>query len=74
MVNAIERVVHHPTSSEWHVRTDRGDRVFVVEQEDHIRRLDDGRHVITDGHGMRYLVPRPEAMDSHSRRMMERYH
>jgi ATP-binding cassette subfamily B protein len=72
-VTRIERVVHEATWSEWHVETDRGDRVFVVEQEDHIRRLDDGRHVITDKHGMRYLVPSPDSLDGHSRRWLGRY-
>jgi len=69
----IERVRHEATWSEWHVDTDRGPRVFVVEQEDNIRRLDDGRHVITDAHGMRYLVPVPENLDSPSRRWLGRY-
>jgi ATP-binding cassette subfamily B protein len=69
----IERVVHEATWSEWHVATDRGPSTFVVEQEDHIRRLEDGRHLITDSLGMRYLVPAPEQMDSHSRRWLGRY-
>ena len=72
-VMRIESVAHEATWSEWHVETDRGARVFVVEQEDHIRRLDDGRHVITDAHGMRYLVPEPEKLDSYSRRWLGRY-
>lgn len=72
-VTRIDRVVHEATWSEWHVETDRGARIFVVEQEDHIRRLDDGRHVITDQDGMRYLVPTPDSLDSHSRRWLGRY-
>ncbi len=72
-VTRIERVVHQATWSEWHVVTDRGARTFVVEQEDHIRRLDDGRHVITDSFGMRFLVPTPEQLDAPSRRWLGRY-
>jgi ATP-binding cassette subfamily B protein len=72
-VTRIERVVHEATWSEWHVDTDRGACVFVVDQEDNIRRLDDGRHVITDSHGMRYLVPTPEKLDVPSRRWLGRY-
>jgi hypothetical protein len=72
-VTRIVRVVHEATWSEWHVETDRGARVFVVDQEDNIRRLDDGRHVMTDAHGMRYLVPEPEKLDSASRRWLGRY-
>jgi ATP-binding cassette subfamily B protein len=72
-VTRIERVAHEATWSEWHVDTDRGACVFVVDQEDNIRRLDDGRHVITDSHGMRYLVPTPEKLDVPSRRWLGRY-
>lgn len=72
-VQRIEHVVHEATRSEWHVETGRGSRVFVVEQEDHIRRLEDGRHVITDRHGMRYLIPSPERLDVHSRRWLSRF-
>jgi ATP-binding cassette subfamily B protein len=72
-VTRIERVVHEATWSEWHVDTDRGARVFVVDQEDNIRRLEDGRHVISDSHGMRYLVPEPEKLDGPSRRWLGRY-
>jgi hypothetical protein len=35
---------------------DRGARSFVVDKEDHIRRLEDGRHVIADSFGTRFLV------------------
>jgi ATP-binding cassette subfamily B protein len=72
-ITRIERVVHEATWSEWHVATDRGPRTFVVEQEDHIRRLEDGRHVITDSYGMRFLVPAPDDLDAHSRRCLGRY-
>jgi hypothetical protein len=73
VVTRIERIDHEATWSEWHVVTDRGPRTFVVEQEDHIRRLDDGRHVITDSFGMRFLVPLPEQLDPGSRRCLGRY-
>ncbi len=69
-VERIEAVREDATLSEWRVITDRGARSFVVEQEDHIRRLADGRHLITDSHGMRYLVPRPEKLDAKSRRLL----
>jgi ATP-binding cassette subfamily B protein len=72
-VTRIERIEQEATWSEWHVVTDRGPRSFVVEQEDHIRRLDDGRHVITDSFGMRFLVPEPEKLDAHSRRWLARF-
>jgi len=73
VVTRIERILHEATRSTWRVQTDRGARTFIVEQEDHIRRLEDGRHVITDSFGMRFLVPVPERLDAHSRRCFGRY-
>jgi ATP-binding cassette, subfamily B, bacterial len=69
-VQQIEAVKEEATQSSWQVVTDRGPRTFVVEQEDHIRQLADGRHLITDSFGMRYLVPRPEDLDPKSRRLL----
>jgi ATP-binding cassette subfamily B protein len=69
----ILRVVNEGTWSRWQVETDRGQHTFIVDQEDNIRRLDDGRHVITDALGMRFLVPAPEQLDGHSRRCLGRY-
>jgi energy-coupling factor transporter ATP-binding protein EcfA2 len=73
VVTRIEHIFHEATRSTWQVQTDRGERTFVVEQEDHIRRLEDGRHVITDSFGMRFLIPVPEKLDAHSRRCFGRY-
>jgi ATP-binding cassette subfamily B protein len=72
-VERIEAVLEAATQSNWRVVTDRGARNFVVEQEDHIRRLTDGRHLITDSHGMRYLIPRPEELDAKSRRLLSAF-
>jgi ATP-binding cassette subfamily B protein len=72
-IERIEFVQVEATRSEWQVTTDRGLRRFVVEQEDHIRKLEDGRHVITDSHGMRYLVPVPERLDAVSRHWLSRF-
>jgi ATP-binding cassette subfamily B protein len=72
-ITRILRVVNEGTWSRWQVETDRGQRSFIVDQEDNIRRLDDGRHVITDSYGMRFLVPTPEQLDGHSRRCLARY-
>lgn len=69
-VERIEVMREEATQSTWQVVTDRGPRGFVVEQEDHIRRLADGRYLITDQHGMRYLVPRPEELDAKSRKLI----
>ena len=72
-VERIEAVREDATQSAWQVVTDRGVRSFIVEQEDHIRRLVDGRHLITDAHGMRYLIPRLEELDAKSRKLMSAF-
>ena len=72
-ITRILRVVNEGTRLRWQVETDRGQRSFIVDQEDNIRRLDDGRHIITDSFGMRFLVPGPEKLDGHSRRCLARY-
>ena len=46
---------------------------FTVDQEDHVRPLEDGRHLISDSHGMRYLVPVPSALDVASRKLLARF-
>ncbi len=58
---------------EWQVETDRGGVTFVVEQEDHVRPLEDGRHLVTDSHGMRYLLEPSETLDPTSRRLLARF-
>jgi ABC-type glutathione transport system ATPase component len=68
-VEQIEALKQEATQSSWTVLTERGPRRFVVEQEDHIRRLADGRHLLTDSHGMRYLLPPLEQLDPRSRKL-----
>ncbi|HEX3866425.1 MAG TPA: DUF1854 domain-containing protein, partial [Gemmatimonadaceae bacterium] len=72
-VRHIRTIIQEGTSSRWQVDTDRGVTEFVVEQEDHVRPLDDGRHLISDAHGMRYLVPEPSALDAASRKLLSRF-
>jgi ATP-binding cassette, subfamily B, bacterial len=69
-IERISSVRSEATASRFSVVTDRGPRDFLVEQEDHIRRLPDGRHLITDRHGMRYLVPTIETLDAKSRKLL----
>ena len=72
-IRQILTIVQEATLSRWQVDTDRGPRRFVVDQEDHVRPLDDGRHLISDSHGMRYLVPVASALDPTSRKLLARF-
>ena len=73
---AIRRIVgvsgiHEPC--EWDVETDRGSTKFVLKNEDDVRRLGDGRALVIDSHGLRYLIEDATALDAGSRRILERY-
>jgi hypothetical protein len=59
--------------SEWEVETDRGRTSFVLNSEDDVHELDEYRALITDAHGIRYLIADVERLDASSRRLLERY-
>lgn len=63
--------VAEPT--EWSVETDRGPTRFVLNSEDDIRRLGEGRAILIDANGIRYLIPPIASLDAVSRRALERY-
>jgi len=72
-VRAILSISQEATLTRWQVETDHGPRQFIVDQEDHVRPLSDGRHLISDSHGMRYLVPEPNELDPVSRKWLARF-
>ena len=59
--------------SEWQIDTDRGRTSFVLNSEDDVHELDERRALITDAHGIRYLIPDIPRLDAESRRLLERY-
>ena len=59
--------------AEWQVETNRGNRTFVLKSEDDIRALSDGRIVVTDSDGLRYMIADVQKLDAHSRRTLERF-
>lgn len=73
VIKAIKDVSTFSTPSTWTVDTDHGPATFVLKSEDDIRRLDDGRLLITGGHGVGFMVPDRMALDRHSRRLLERF-
>ncbi|KQW51313.1 MULTISPECIES: DUF1854 domain-containing protein [unclassified Roseateles] len=61
------------TPSTWRVETDRGEVDFVLKSEEDIRRLDEGRLLITSNHGVQMQVPDRWALDKQSKRLLERF-
>jgi hypothetical protein len=56
----------------WQVRTDRGPRQFTTANADVIDRRRDGSIVITDTYGIRFLIRDRSALDSRSRRLLDK--
>ncbi len=61
------------TPSHWQVETDRGPTQLELKSEDHIRRLTEGRLLISGGDGVSYLVEDRAALDRNSWRLLERF-
>jgi uncharacterized protein DUF1854 len=73
LLRRIVRMSAFTEPSEWEVETDRGRTRFLLGNEDDVHRLDGHRAIIIDTHGIRYFIPDTRTLDSHSRRILERY-
>jgi len=73
IIRRIVKVSAPVEPSQWEVETDRGRVSFVLNSEDDVHQLDAHRALITDAHGIRYLIPDVEQLDATSRRLLERY-
>jgi hypothetical protein len=73
IVRRILKVSAPVEPSEWEVETDRGRTFFVLNSEDDVHELDTHRALITDAHGIRYLIADIGQLDANSRRLLERY-
>jgi hypothetical protein len=73
LIRQVVRVSAPVEPSEWEVETDRGPTRFLLNSEDDVYRLDERRALVTDAHGIRYLIPDTTALDAGSRRLLERY-
>ena len=75
-VPVIRRIVSISSLAEpceWHVETDRGPTTFVLNSDEHVRKLGPDKALILDSHGLRYLVPDARQLDPHSRKLLARY-
>lgn len=72
-ITRIEQVSGFATPSKWQVSTNRGDTELLLKAEDHIRRLTLTSLLITDGHGVSFMIPDVEALDKRSRKLLERF-
>jgi hypothetical protein len=70
---AILGVSGFSTPSTWQVRTDRGETSFVLKGDEDIRRLNGNTLLVTDSHGIQFLIRDMTALDRESRRLLDRF-
>jgi hypothetical protein len=72
----IQRITHvssFATPSTWQLITNRGEATLTLKSEDHIRRLTHSSLLISDNHGIDFLIPEIEQLDKHSRKLLDRF-
>lgn len=72
-IRAILSVSSFITPSTWQVDTDRGATSFVLGGEEHIRRLAGGMLLVSDNHGLHFLIRDPKGLDRASRKILDRF-
>lgn len=70
---AILGVSGFVTPCTWQVRTDRGETSFILKGDDDIRRLAQHALLLTDSHGIQFLIRDLNALDRESRRILDRF-
>lgn len=61
------------TPSSWQVETDRGLATLHLKAEEDIRRLGTDGLLISDRHGVQFLVRELQKLDRHSRRLLDHF-
>ena len=72
-IRCIRHVSSFATPSTWDVETDRGDAKLVLKGEEDIRRLSLHTLLISDSHGVQFLIRDRQALDKASRKFLERF-
>ncbi|MGY8524827.1 cyanophycin metabolism-associated DUF1854 family protein [Paracidovorax citrulli] len=72
-IRRIVTVSTFATPSTWEVETDRGPTRFVLRGEEDIRRLAGGTLLISDSHGIHYLIRGVQSLDKASRKLLDRF-
>ena len=73
VLTKITEVSSFATPSTWTVETSRGATQFVLKGEEDIRRISKDTYLISDNHGVQYLIENIQSLDKHSRRLLDRF-
>jgi hypothetical protein len=69
-LNGVSSVV---APSTWDIETDRGNTSLQLKGEEDIRRLSATVLLVTDSHGVQFLIRDLAQMDRHSRKLLDRF-
>jgi hypothetical protein len=72
-IRRLRQVSTFATPSTWTVETDRGETRFILKGEEDIRRLGVTALLISDSHGVQYLIRDLSKLDKTSRRLLDRF-
>ena len=72
-IQAILSVTSFSTPCTWQVMTDRGETRFVLRGDEDIRRLSGNTLLITDSHGIHFLIRDLKTLSRESRKLLDRF-
>jgi spore germination protein YaaH len=72
-ITQLRSVSSYATPSTWAVHTNRGDTELVLRGEEDIRRLGADMLLITDSHGIQFLVRNINQLGRESRKILDRF-
>jgi hypothetical protein len=73
ILTRISEVSSFATPSTWTVETSRGATQFVLKGEENIRRISKDTYLISDNHGVQYLIENIQLLDKPSRKLLDRF-
>jgi hypothetical protein len=72
-IRRIVEVASYACPSTWTVETDRGDTSFVLRGEEDLRRIGSTSLLVSDSHGIHFLIRDQFALDKHSKKILDRF-
>lgn len=72
-IQRINQVSSFATPSTWSVETDKGRTELILNAEDQIWRIAHHSLLITDRHGVHFIIHDIEQLDKHSRKLLDRF-
>jgi hypothetical protein len=72
-ITRIVDVGSYACPSTWTVETDRGETEFVLRGEEDIRRIGGVSLLVSDSHGIHFLIRDQYTLDKHSKKILDRF-